>query len=269
MTFTLLNTRPINQAQALANMVTEEGGISLSCPTLEIEFLTDAGSSLIAQTDFDVIIFTSVNAIKGFLQQTAFVGEKSVLERTIAGVKIYAIGQATAEYGQQAGLSIETLSAQKFDSENLLAHAAIQQVNGLNMLLVKGEGGRKLIAQTLLERGARVATLEVYKRVPAVFCQNEWGQFLKSPQPNLLLTSLDSWQSLKQHLQNYYAEILNTDLSQNKPFFSAHFWQQITQVVVMSERIKAALQQQGCTVPIKVVATQSNAGIIAAISKTE
>jgi uroporphyrinogen-III synthase len=41
-----------------------------------------------------------------------------------------------------------------------------QAINGQNVLIVRGEGGREELAATLLSRGAKVTYLDVYKRMP-------------------------------------------------------------------------------------------------------
>jgi uroporphyrinogen-III synthase len=50
----------------------------------------------------------------------------------------------------------------------LLAAPELQAVQGRRILLVKGEGGRDLLRETLTSRGAEVSTLETYRREPVV-----------------------------------------------------------------------------------------------------
>lgn len=74
----------------------------------------------------------------------------------------FAVGNSTAGLLRQAGLAVQVPEQQ--DSEGLLALAELQAVNGLPVLLVKGEGGRELLAQRLTERGAKLTTLSIYRR---------------------------------------------------------------------------------------------------------
>jgi uroporphyrinogen-III synthase len=52
------------------------------------------------------------------------------------------------------------------DSEALLELPALQRMQGLRVLIVRGEGGRELLARELAARGARVEIAECYRRAP-------------------------------------------------------------------------------------------------------
>ena len=52
------------------------------------------------------------------------------------------------------------------NSEGLLALAGLQTVDRERVLIIKGEGGRRLLSEVLSERGARVEQLSVYRRKP-------------------------------------------------------------------------------------------------------
>ena len=51
------------------------------------------------------------------------------------------------------------------DSEGLIALAALQNVARKNVLIIRGDGGRELIAEKLSDRGASVHYFESYRRV--------------------------------------------------------------------------------------------------------
>lgn len=62
-------------------------------------------------------------------------------------------------------LSLEFVVPEEESSEGLLRLEQLKAVNGQHYVLIKGEGGRDLIAKTLEERGATVDIFAVYKRV--------------------------------------------------------------------------------------------------------
>jgi len=76
----------------------------------------------------------------------------------------YAVGESTAQVLADAGLKVGTPPKEKQTSEGLLALPALNAINGRQVIIVAGEGGRHLIGTTLTERGARVSRCELYRR---------------------------------------------------------------------------------------------------------
>jgi uroporphyrinogen III methyltransferase / synthase len=118
----------------------------------QLEQLTEKLLALPAQSK---VIFISTSAVKLALQAMEDKSWPSQLS-------YFAVGNSSAELLRQAGLAVQVPEQQ--DSEGLLALAELQAVNGLPVLLVKGEGGRELLAQSLTERGAKLTTLSIYRR---------------------------------------------------------------------------------------------------------
>jgi len=75
-----------------------------------------------------------------------------------------AVGAKTASVLAEAGFTPQV--PEQPDSEGLLALPALVDVNEQTVLIVKGEGGRGLLAKTLIERGAKVIDYIGYRRVP-------------------------------------------------------------------------------------------------------
>ena len=257
MNITLLNTRPKHQSDRLNEMLAEQGIASISLPTLDIHINPNALIEVNSKKQmraFDKVIFISRNAVDGFIQQKQF----SDFEYLFNKAQFYAIGKATQQAGLEAGLKLQTPSNSVFDSEHLLAHESMHNISTENILLVKGVGGRNLLAERLVERGGNLIALEVYERVPAEFSATQWQAFLVSEKPTLLITSLASWQVLITNLKMHYSA-KNLD---NESFFTLPFWTQIFATVVMSKRIANEIEQQGWQGNLKIVETQSNQGII-------
>jgi uroporphyrinogen-III synthase len=91
---------------------------------------------------------------------------------------------------QQQGYPVDILPEEQFDSEGLLAHPALQNVNGLSVLIVRGEGGRPLLGETLQQRGAQVDYLAAYQRcLPEVDQHNLLFEALQNNRLDIILIS--------------------------------------------------------------------------------
>ncbi len=257
MNITLLNTRPKHQSDSLNKMLAEQGIASISLPTLDIHLNLNAiieAHFTNQMAAFDKVIFISRNAVDGFIQQKQLSSVKHLFENA----QFYAIGKATQQAGIEANIELQTLSNSAFDSEHLLAHESMQNIEAENILLVKGVGGRNLLAECLTERGSNLTALEVYERVPAQFSATQWHVFLDSETPVLLITSLASWSALTMHLKTHY--LVKTP--DNDALFAMPFWAKVSTIVVMSKRIANEIVRQGWQGHLKIVETQSNQGII-------
>lgn len=89
--------------------------------------------------------------------------------------QVFAVGQATQD--KLAELGINAISPEQQDSEGLLQIKALEDVNGDNVVIVRGDSGRELIFKTLLQRGANVVYAQSYQRVwatPPMQNINHW-----------------------------------------------------------------------------------------------
>ena len=157
---TVLVTRPVPQAAALAQAIEEAGGAAFVFPALAIEALpADAlATSLMELRDADIAIFISPNAAQFGM---ATIHAEGGLP---AAVEVFAVGPGTARALQAQGVSgVVTPDGQ--DSEALLALPQLQAVAGKRVVIVRGVGGRTLLADTLAARGAEVHFMECYRRV--------------------------------------------------------------------------------------------------------
>jgi len=159
----VLVTRPEHQAENLSRLIEKQGGVAVRFPTLGIVARDDAGdeikNTLENPDNFQWIIFISANAVNFALKAN---GGK--IART-KSVRFAAVGQSTAQAMKTAGLTVDLMPENSYNSEALLAMPQLQQVDEQNFLIVRGEGGREQLATTLRSRGAEVNYLEVYKRI--------------------------------------------------------------------------------------------------------
>ena len=156
-------TRPARQAAALADRIRQAGGRPLLFPLLAITGPADPEALrplLERLPDTDLLIFVSPNAVRYGLEQLAAYGGLPVNSR------LACVGQGTARALEQlAGRAPDLLPAAGDDSEALLALPTLQQVDGLQVAIFRGQGGREQLAETLRARGAQVGYAEVYRRV--------------------------------------------------------------------------------------------------------
>jgi uroporphyrinogen-III synthase len=158
----VLVTRPAAQARALCRAVEALGGEAVALPAVAIrppEAPEEARRRLLETVPADLLVFTSRNAVGGAL---ALLDGRT---DSIAEASRAAIGAATADSLARADLPADLVCSGRQRSEDLLAEPALEAVKGRRVLLVTGAGGRRVLAETLTARGARVEVAEVYRRV--------------------------------------------------------------------------------------------------------
>lgn len=153
-------TRPVHQGEALKARLETKGASVLHFPTLEI--LPAPRSAKLESTfqrlaNYHYAIFTSPNAADYAADYLDFAALPPKL-------KIAAIGPGTARALTAHGRKPDMLPRDGANSEALLKLKALHAVDGKRVLIVRGEGGRELLAETLEERGAEVDYAEVYRR---------------------------------------------------------------------------------------------------------
>jgi uroporphyrinogen-III synthase len=113
-------------------------------------------------------VFVSPNAAEQFLAQAP------AGMRWPAAVQAAATGPGTTQALQRLGVPAAAIvepsaDAAQFDSEALWQRLASRDWHGAPVLVVRGDGGRDWLAQTLRERGAQVAFVAAYQRAAPRF----------------------------------------------------------------------------------------------------
>ncbi|HEY3073770.1 MAG TPA: uroporphyrinogen-III synthase [Burkholderiales bacterium] len=151
-------TRPRELAGTFAQLLERRGARVLIFPAIEIQPLPPP-AELGRLADFDLVIFVSPSAVRVALSGLAWP----------RGLAVAAIGSGTKRELERAGIAPVIAPAAGADSEALLAAPDMQRVAGKRMLIVRGDGGRELLGDSLAARGARVAYAQCYRRVrPAI-----------------------------------------------------------------------------------------------------
>ncbi|HEY9099207.1 MAG TPA: uroporphyrinogen-III synthase [Thiobacillus sp.] len=156
---TVLVTRPKHQAAALSHAIVAAGGQAFEFPALDIERVPveTLSESLVKVALADILIFVSPNAAQ--LGMAAI----RTADYLPSGASIFAVGPGTARELSALGVPAVVTPAGQ-DSEALLALSQLQLVVGKRVVIVRGVGGRPLMAETLAARGAEVHFLECYRR---------------------------------------------------------------------------------------------------------
>jgi uroporphyrinogen-III synthase len=158
----VLVTRPAQQAEGLARRIAAAGGEAVCFPALTIEPVRDMTAVRAAVGDvgrYDVAVYVSRNAVEHGV---------ALLEGAMAQrPRVAAIGPSTAAALEAAGVAVSIRPADGYTSEALLEEPALQDLRERRVLLVRGRGGRELLADTFVARGAQVVSAVVYARKAA------------------------------------------------------------------------------------------------------
>jgi uroporphyrinogen-III synthase len=156
----VLLTRPAEESMALAASLSEAGIFSSSLPLLDIEALPVTAEQQAVFADlgrYCAVIVVSKPAARLALRQ---------LGRAWPQLPWFSVGAATAQVLADHGLNVHYPQTGD-DSEALLALPALREAiagQGARVLILRGEGGRELLAERLREQGASVDYLELYRR---------------------------------------------------------------------------------------------------------
>ncbi len=162
-------TRAREQASDSAALLAELGADVVQFPTIEITPLADYGnvrSAIGKLAEYGLAIFTSVNGVRHFWDQLRALGRDS---RALAGLKIAAIGPATAEALKARGI-IPDFVPEKYVAEGVaqgLLNLYGGNMAGLRVLLPRAREARDVLPEALAAAGAVVDALPVYETRPS------------------------------------------------------------------------------------------------------
>jgi len=154
---TAVLTRPEGTANSLGESLEALGWHVVYQPMLVIEPITEPATTPTIDAG-SVVIFISANAVRAGIPHL-------VRQLKENAPTVIAVGEATA-----AALALEDITAllpATPDSEGLLALPELESCRERPVLIVKGEGGRALLAESLKERGAIVSEFICYRRLEA------------------------------------------------------------------------------------------------------
>ncbi|HYM34402.1 MAG TPA: uroporphyrinogen-III synthase [Steroidobacteraceae bacterium] len=236
---TVLVTRPQEQSRELYAKIISLGGEAIFFPTIEIE----AQSTVAPKQEYDWVIFISANAVRHGLAR---------IERS-DHTRVAAIGKATAAVLESFKVRVDLLPEKDSNSEALLAHPLFSNVAGQNILIVKGEGGRGLLQESLMERGAKVTTLDAYRRV----------------RPQVDATTVEKLERCWRDDGISIVTITSVEILDNLLALltdAGKLMLQATPFVTVSKRIVDAVRAKGITSPYVLSRSADDAAIVGAIA---
>lgn len=232
-------TRPRDQADGLAASLRMLGANPVMLPLLEIAPAPDQQAlQAFAQRAayYQLLIFISPNAVSYGM---------AALRRIPDGVRVAAVGQGTAKALRNHQVEQVIVPSERFDSEGLLALPGLQQVDGWHIAILRGDGGRELLGDTLRARGAQVEYVTCYQRRKPELDGRSW---LAARPDGILVTSSEALAHLVQGLGEVALTLMRT-----ATLFAAH------------PRIAGLAQSQGWLKVVTIAAGDDGmcAGLIA------
>lgn len=223
----VLVTRPEATSSELIAAINAIGGEAYASPLISIGPGAEL-SQLIAKLNNlennDLVFLLSKNAV-WYANLTLEQAGRNWSDK----LSYYGIGRSTGQYFQQTTGKTICWADHGETSEILLTLPELQFLEGKRALLLRGNGGRELLASTLRARGARVNYCECYARHPVYYEKTVFNQ--KWSQANISDIVITSGQMLI--LLN---ELIAEDIKE---------WWLSRRLVVVSERIADQARQSG------------------------
>lgn len=158
-------TRATQQASALSEKLAELGAEVIEMPATRIARLDGSPlrESFSNLSDYSWLIFTSRNGVELFWENLLTSGRDA---RTLTGLKIAAVGPATAAALLERGIAVDVIP-ERFVAEGLLEKLGDRDdVTNSRVLYVTAEGAREMLPDGLRELGAAVDVIPIYRSTP-------------------------------------------------------------------------------------------------------
>ncbi|WP_077339773.1 uroporphyrinogen-III synthase [Pseudocolwellia agarivorans] len=153
----VLITRPENEGRVLASKLEKLDVNSLCQPMFDYQGNDNQEilHKLLRQVQQPIVIFISVSAVT-YANKLYALSSWPVRQ-------FFAVGTATAQ--ALKALNIKATSPEIQTSEGLLTFAELQNITDQDIIIVRGDGGREHLADSLKARNANVTYFEAYQRI--------------------------------------------------------------------------------------------------------
>jgi len=212
----VLITRPEQEGRVLAATLNNSGIHTLCQPLFDYQLNEKKENllQLLSQDQQPIIIFISVASVT--------YANKAHPIAMWPTSKIIAVGNATSK--ALMALNINAITPTEQTSEGLLELPELQNVGGEKIIIVRGDGGREHLAQSLKLRQATVYYFEAYQRIWRQLDSNI-AQHWRNNKINCIVITSDA-------LLQSVVQLMN--LSDSTLY---HYWQNNCYWVVASDRI--------------------------------
>ncbi|HJQ11523.1 MAG TPA: uroporphyrinogen-III C-methyltransferase [Gemmatimonadaceae bacterium] len=237
-------TRATSQAQSLTEKLRELGADVVEMPATQIARLdlSPLREAIHQLSTFDWLLLTSQNAVSIFWEQLLGEGRDA---RALAGVKVAAVGPATAGALLEHGIAVDVIP-ERFVAEGLLdILQARDDVAQSRILYVTGEGSRDVLPRGLRELNANVTVIEAYRSISDGEGADKLAKALEADRIDLVTFTSGS-------AVRGFVDAVGSDLAQKVPAAS------------MGEQTSSALRDAG--IEVKAEAEESTLdGLVAAV----
>lgn len=167
---TVVVTRARAQASALTKKLEAQGARVLEVPAIKIvppADFTPLDKAISEINTYKWLILTSVNGVEFFFDRLLKAGKDA---RALCGVKIAAIGSATADALKGYGITADLIPS-AYKAEELADALAADTKAGDKLLLARAKVARNVLPERLRALGAQVDVVTAYETVAD--CQNK------------------------------------------------------------------------------------------------
>lgn len=159
-------TRTRAQASQLSRQLLELGAEVLEIPTIKIvppDNKQDLMDALLGLGEYDWLVFTSLNGVDAFFNYFFKAFEDM---RDIGGVRIAAVGSATAAKLKELHLKVDLMPDEYVTKKIIAAFRDYESIENLRIMLVRAQVANAELPKALEEAGAIVDDIAIYKTVP-------------------------------------------------------------------------------------------------------
>jgi len=164
----VLLTRPAHQCGELKRLLEEQDATVFLQPTIEILPPSDwqrVDKVINSIFSYDILVFPSSNGVRSFFERMTTIFPSFLKKGTVCRPQIITTGPGTTETIERYGIKNVQFPKESYDAEGMIALLFRQGLAGKRVLLVRGNRGRTLLADELVQHGVKVDQVCVYQSI--------------------------------------------------------------------------------------------------------